>query len=331
MLNEKVEVDLSVAICTCNGGQRIGSVLERLTQQMGTEFINWEILIIDNNSTDNTHAVVLSYQSQQKGHYPLRYCFEVNQGLTFARARAIQEARGRLVGFIDDDNLPALDWVAKAHQFGIHHVQVGAFGGRVVGKFTTLIPAGFAKIQSLLALQDYGAVRCLLNPARMQLPSGAGLIVRRAAWLTSVPQKLTLKGRVGHSLLSGEDYEAVLHIYRQGWEIWYEPELEITHVIPEWRLRSPYLRAIAWGSGLVMCHLWMVGVARWKFPWVLCKTMLGNLRQVLCRLGQYRWRILTDWVTTVEITFFLAATISPLYFLYAQLRWSFAIFHNQQR
>lgn len=331
MPNGKNRVDVSVAICTYNGGQRITAVLDRLIQQTGIECITWEVLIIDNNSTDNTHSVVVEYQLQQKSRYQLRYCFEANQGLGFARARAIREAKGIWVGFIDDDNLPALDWIAKVYQFGSCHCQVGAFGGRVIGNYATLTPANFTKIQSLLALQDFGSVRCLLNPNRMQIPSGAGLVVQRAAWLASVPRVMSLKGRVGRSLLSGEDYEAILYMHYQGWEIWYEPELTIVHDIPEWRLQPSYLRAIAWGAGLVMCHLWMVGVARWKFPWILCKTLLGNLRQMFCRLAQYRHKLLTHWVASVEIIFFLAAAISPFYFLYTQVRWRFQTLHHHQR
>jgi glycosyltransferase involved in cell wall biosynthesis len=328
---ENNSVDFSVAICTYNGGQRISPVLNRLMQQVKTEFLNWEILIIDNNSTDDTPSVVFHYQAQLSSGFLLRYIREKNQGLAFARNRAVLEAKGELIGFIDDDNLPALDWVAKAYQFGTKHHHVGAYGGRVIGQFSTPPSANFEKIQSLLAFQNYGSVCCLLNSGKMQLPSGAGLIVRRTAWLGSVPQKPVLKGRLGDSFLAGEDYEAVLHLYHKGWEIWYEPELEVIHVIPDWRMQPAYLRSLAWGAGLVMCHLWMVGVPGWKFPWVFCKTMLGNLRQVLCRLAQYRLNLMTDWVNTVEITFFLAAAISPLYFLYTQVRWNSQIFPNQQR
>jgi hypothetical protein len=215
--------------------------------------------------------------------------------------------------------------------FGIRHPQVGAYGGRVLGQFAVSPPQDFDKICSLLALQDYGTASTQLKPKQLQLPSGAGLVFRKAAWQSSVPAQLQLMGRVQNSMLAGEDYEALLHMCHQGWEIWYEPELKIVHDIPEWRLQPSYLRAIAWGSGLVMCHLWMVGVARWKFPWILCKTLLGNLRQMFCRLTQYRHKLLTHWVASVEIIFFLAAAISPFYFLYTQVRWRFQILHHHQR
>jgi Glycosyl transferase family 2 len=317
-----IVVDFSIVICTYNGAERLFQVFDCLRHQIGIEQITWEILIVDNHSTDNTRAVVNYLQSLKLLDIPIRYSFEPQQGVAFARHRAIQEVRGELIGFIDDDNLPAPTWVVNAHKFGISHPQAGAYGGQVKGRFAVAPPHHFHRIASLLALQNYGPTRLPLNPKRMQLPSGAGLVIRKAAWQHSVPAQLQLIGRLQHSMLAGDDYEALLHIYCQGWEIWYDPELEIIHDIPEWRLQPSYLRAIAWGAGLAMCHLWMVGTARWKFPWVFCKTLLGNLRQVFCRLIQYRLKIWTDWVMVVEITFFLAAAISPLYFLYRQVQWN---------
>jgi cellulose synthase/poly-beta-1,6-N-acetylglucosamine synthase-like glycosyltransferase len=312
-------VDISIAICTYNGAERLSQVFDCLQQQVRTEGIAWEVLVVDNHSTDNTRAVVTHFQSLTKWDVPLRYIFEPRQGIAFARNRAIHEAQGKLIGFIDDDNLPSSTWVVNAHQFGTLHLHVGAYGGCVKGRFAIPPPQHFERISSLLALQDYGATSLPLNPERMQLPSGAGLVVRKIAWQSNVPTQPQLIGRVRGSMLAGDDYEALLHMHRQGWEIWYEPAMEIIHNIPAKRLQPSYLRAIAWGSGLVMCHLWMIGTAQWKCPWVCCKILLGNLRQVLVRLFLYRFKIWTDWVVVVEITFFLAAAISPLYFFYSQV------------
>lgn len=315
-------VDLSVAICTYNGAERLFQVFNCLWKQAGIEHIIWEILIVDNHSTDNTRAVVNHLQSLTRSNVPLRYFFEAQQGIAYARNRAINEAWGELIGFIDDDNLPSPSWVANAYKFGTHHPHVGAYGSCVKGRFAIPPPRHFERISSFLALQDYGAVSFPLDPERMQLPCGAGLVVRKVAWQSSVPSRPQLIGRVWGSMLAGDDYEALLHMHHQGWKIWYEPTLEVTHDIPSQRLHPSYLRAIAWGAGLVMCHLWMVGVARWKFPWICCKTSLGNLRQVFCRFLQYFLHPLPHEVVMVEMTFFLAAAISPLYFLHTRVPWN---------
>ncbi|NEO81534.1 glycosyltransferase, partial [Moorena sp. SIO4G3] len=104
-------IDFTVAICTYNGETRLPQVLKRLLYQIKTDHFAWEILIIDNNSTDNTSKIVEEYQSHP-GAYPIRYYFEPKQGIAFARRRAIQESKGEYVGFLDDDNLPTSDWVS---------------------------------------------------------------------------------------------------------------------------------------------------------------------------------------------------------------------------
>jgi glycosyltransferase involved in cell wall biosynthesis len=92
---------VTIAIPTYNGADRLPLILERLRSQTATESIQWEILIVDNNSTDDTAAVVQKHQENWPYPYPLKYCFEPEQGAAFARQRAIQEAEGELVGFLD--------------------------------------------------------------------------------------------------------------------------------------------------------------------------------------------------------------------------------------
>ena len=110
-------IDFTVAICTYNGEKRLPAVLERLRSQINTEQISWEIVVIDNNSTDKTTNLIQEYQSDWPQAYPIKYYFEPAQGLAFARQLAVQEANGTLVGFLDDDNLATPDWVAEAYAF----------------------------------------------------------------------------------------------------------------------------------------------------------------------------------------------------------------------
>ena len=100
-------IDFTIAICTYNGAQRIPRVLEHLCRQKQTHNINWEILIIDNNSQDNTAAIRRTIPTTMEATTALRYCFEPKQGLAYARRLAIKEARGEWIGFLDDDNWPS--------------------------------------------------------------------------------------------------------------------------------------------------------------------------------------------------------------------------------
>lgn len=130
-----IYIHFTVAIPTYNGESRLPEVLDRLRSQLHIEIFSWEIIVVDNNSTDRTAEVVQTYQASWQCPYPLRYYFEAQQGAAFARARAIKEAQGALIGFLDDDNLPAPNWVSAAYSFGQEHPSVGAYGSQIHGIF----------------------------------------------------------------------------------------------------------------------------------------------------------------------------------------------------
>ena len=114
-------LNFSVAIRTYNGEKYLPLLLEKLRSQVNTENISWEIVIVDNNSTDNTTRIIQEYQLDWPESYPIHYFFEPQQGACYARQRAMKEAKGSLVGFLNDDNLPSPDWVASAYVFGQSH------------------------------------------------------------------------------------------------------------------------------------------------------------------------------------------------------------------
>ena len=97
-------VDFSVAIPTYNGAKTLPLVLERLRSQINLDKITWEVIVVDNNSTDETAQVVQTFQENWTLQSQLRYCCETQQGLSYARQRAVKEANGRFIGFLDDDN-----------------------------------------------------------------------------------------------------------------------------------------------------------------------------------------------------------------------------------
>lgn len=171
----------------------MGEVLRHLYAQQGTEKFGWEIIVVDNNSSDQTKETVEYYQSVWRGSVPLRYCFESKQGLAFARQRAVEEARGELIGFLDDDNLPEPNWVAEAFSFAQNQPKAGAYGSYIVGEFETKPPENFERIASLLALTNRGDKALFYYPGKKVLPPGAGLVVKKQAWLENVPKSCFYK------------------------------------------------------------------------------------------------------------------------------------------
>lgn len=306
-------MDFTVAIPTYNGASRLPKVLEKLKEQTGIENISWEIIIVDNNSSDDTAKVVKEYQAKWSKYLPLKYFFEPKQGLAFARQRAVTEAGGTWIGFIDDDNLPAHDWVENAYNFAKQYPKAGAVSGQIHANFEIKPPDNFKKIETFLAIREHGSKPFMFDPDNLRLPPGAGLVVRKQAWCESVPSRLTLLGRVGNAVVAGEDYEVLLYMHKSAWEIWYNPAMHINHQIPRHRLEREYLIPIARGIGLATCQLRLINAKTWEKPLIVLRTLLGNLRRLLRHWLQYGAQVKTELVPAFEMEFYWGSFISPFY------------------
>lgn len=307
-------VDITVAIPTYNGATRIPAVVDRLREQTNTEQFSWEILVVDNNSSDDTAKIVQQYQADWSSSHPLRYCFAPEPGLAFARQKAVEEARGTFVCFLDDDTLPAPDWVASAWAFGQEHPRAGAFGGQIHGDFEVEPPENFERIKSFLAIKERGSKAHLYDPDNLNLPPGAGLVVRKQTWLDCVPPRLVRTER------GGNDFEISLHMHRAGWEIWYNPAMHLYHQIPRWRLEKGYLLSLSRTVGLCICELRLIKAKSWQKPIVMARIVLGNLRRTISHLLKYRRQVKTDLVAACELEFFLSSLASPFYYLKKQMQ-----------
>ena len=314
-----MSIDFTVVIPTYNGASRLPQVLEKLQAQTNIEHLNWEIIIVDNNSSDGTAKLVQEYHKGWKYPFELRYVFEPEQGLAFARATGVKEAKGKLVGFLDDDNLPALSWISAACIFGQEHTNSGAFASQIHGLFEVEPSDSLKKIIFYLAINERGSEQMLYEPSKKGVPPGAGLVVRRQVWLDCVPNRLLLIGRVGKSMLAGEDAEALLYIYRAGWEIWYNPAMEIEHIIPKWRLEKNYLILLMRGIGLSRYYIRMLMLKQWQYFFASFIYIINDARKlVLYFIRYYRQVITGDTVATCEIELLTSTLISPLYLLWVQ-------------
>jgi glycosyltransferase involved in cell wall biosynthesis len=305
--------DFTVAIPTYNGAERVPKVLDRLRSQLGTESLNWEIIVVDNNSSDTTAQVVKSYQENWNLPYGLVYILEQKQGATFARHRAIEAATSELIGFLDDDNLPRENWVINAYKFGIEHPEIGAFNGKIHGKYIAPPPPNFERIAAYLAIRDHGETDHSFAPERIHLPPGAGLIIRRQAWLDSVPSSPKVLGNTAGKIARGEDYEPLLYMHKAGWKIWYTPSLEIDHEIPPWRLERKYLLNLSQSCGLATYNLAIINASSKQKFILFLRTIYGNFKRIIKHLLRYNLAGKRDFVSDCELIFLWGCMVSPFY------------------
>ncbi|MBD2291994.1 glycosyltransferase family 2 protein [Anabaena sphaerica FACHB-251] len=303
-------VNFTVAICTYNGEKRILDVLEKLRSQSGTEELAWEILIIDNNSTDNTAEVVQKYISNWGETYPLKYCFEAEQGLAFARRCAIREAKSDLIGFLDDDNLPYPNWVAEAYKFGQAHANAGAYGGQIHGKFEVEPPPGFERIARFFAILEgnktYSYNEKYPSTKKRMFPPGAGIVIRKEAWLESVPEQPLLPQ-------TNEDLEMLNYIWQKGWQLWFNAEMELDHLIPKSRFEKEYLIKFFRQNGLCRYYYRMLNYQPWQRPIMSIIYMINDFRKAITFYIRNKNYLKTDVVAIGEMELLLTISLSPFY------------------
>jgi glycosyltransferase involved in cell wall biosynthesis len=309
-------IDITVAVPTYNGADRLPQLLASLRAQINTEGIRWEVLIVDNNSQDNTDAILQQLQTNWLPEVPLRYIFEARQGAAFARQSALREAKGIWVAFVDDDVRPEANWLAVAHQFSQNNPKMGAFSGKIYGSYEVTPPHGFEKIQQFLAIRDHGNAPKTFAPQNLQLPPAASLAIRRKAWLAAVPPEPKLTGKLPGLLVQGDDYEPLLYLHKAGWEIWYVPDLCVHHQIPQNRFNRQYLLELGKGCGLATYSLACILTPRWQRPWLLIRTILGNIRRLTQLYWVHRNQVSDDLVPAFLCQFYWGSLMSPFLAFY---------------
>ena len=290
-------MDVSVGICTYNGAGRIPDVLDHLRVQQGTQDIQWEVIVVDNNSSDNTKEVVQQYQEHWVEGVPLRYCFEPRQGKSFAMECAVETARGTWIAFLDDDNLPAPEWVAEAYGFAREHPGAGAFGGQIHGLFDHEPTATFGLVQSLFAINERTKEVCytLNNSITFGAP-GAGLWIRKEAWIQSIPngglsQRGTISNKRGEV---GEDFEIQWHLYNNDWDVWHNPRMHMHHKIPSSRLDEEYLHGFFKAIGRSRHHIRMLRYPPWQRPFATMAYLVSDIGKLVKLLWEYRSKTWSD-------------------------------------
>ena len=130
---------ITLAICTFNRCRSLAGTLGYLASQSSVDWSGIEVIVVDNNCTDGTAAVV----EEAGSRLPIRRVVETAQGLSHARNRAIAEARGDWVIFVDDDVILERSWLSAYHRGLLDFNDAGFAGGRVVPEWHGMCPRWF--------------------------------------------------------------------------------------------------------------------------------------------------------------------------------------------
>jgi glucosyl-dolichyl phosphate glucuronosyltransferase len=214
---------------------------------------HWEVIVVDNNSPDETRAVVESAAA----NFPveLRYVFEQQQGRSPALNAGIRAARGEIIATTDDDVRVPPDWLNRAAE-GLERLQADYVGGRVLpiwgGPKPAWIPDHGGRQWAVIALLDYGPEPIALGS---RVPLGVNMAFRRSAF-----ERAGLfdpdTGRRAGTLLGQEVREWCIRARQAGLRGYYVPGMEVRHIIPAERLRKAYFRRWFYWRGISRARLY---------------------------------------------------------------------------
>jgi glycosyltransferase involved in cell wall biosynthesis len=220
--------------------------------------IPWEVIVVDNNSTDNTQQVAAQTWQLHTTAVPLQVVTETKPGLVYARKKGYATARYDLLLYCDDDNSLQPDYLQQAFHIMQQQPQTGLLGGQSVAVSTVSLPWWFAQFDYAYAVGKQLPQSGLAN--QRNYVTGAGVVIRRQVFdkLYAAGFEPILTGRKGNTIASGEDSEICLLAKMLGYDLYYDERLFYEHHLAASRLNWPYCsKMIAQGFAIPQLYFYM--------------------------------------------------------------------------
>jgi hypothetical protein len=249
-------IDYSIVVCTYNPDERIFKRCLKAIYNLDVTGIMTELIVVDNNS--HVPVETLSYVRNFLGKIPgMKIIMVPAQGVRYARMAAIEKAAGRYIVYFDFDNEPENDYLQELKKLNQQYPEVAALGpGDVTVDFIDPVDT---KIENYarIAFQERHETSIKFSGKREWqncYPFGTGLctlsfLLKEFVQLAK-KEKLTMPGRTGDKLSSGEDTQMVLLCISKGYFAGVSPTLRLKHIIPSARANENYLKKLAYGTGL---------------------------------------------------------------------------------
>ena len=236
---------ISVVVCTY---KRVDFLVKCLVALAEQDFPKneYEIVLINNNSPDNTDQVCREFIASNPSLH-IQYYIETQQGLSYARNRGIELSKGEIVIFLDDDAIARPGYLQKMNLFFDTYPQAVACGGRIYPLFESERPKWMSKyLLSLTASINMGDQ--VKKFSRKKYPVGANMAFKKFVFEKYGMFDVNL-GRRGDNLEGSEEKAIFYQLYRDNICVYYVPDAIVDHAIPDKRLTYDYFKRLAEGVG----------------------------------------------------------------------------------
>lgn len=235
-------IGLSIIVATYNRSAYLLRTLDSLARQtLSPE--RFEIVVVDNNSTDDTPAVCEAF-AKAHPELRLRRVMESSQGISFARNRGIAESRGACIVFIDDDEEAGMRWAESYFRFFDEHPGFDAAGGAVVPVYEAPLPRWYSHYieKMITGVMDMGP---RIVPFRGKRYPGVGNSGFRRSLFDRFGNFDTALGRSGTNPMGGEEKDFAARLRAGGVRYYYIPDAEIYHITPAYKLSETYFARLS--------------------------------------------------------------------------------------
>lgn len=233
---------ITVILCTYNRCQYLKTALDSVAASILPESVSWDVLVVDNNSNDQTREVVKQYCIKYPEHF--KYLFEPQPGKSYALNAGIRKSAGDVLAFMDDDVTVEPTWLQKLTESLHNNNDWAGAGGRIILQWPSAVPKWLA-MEGPLARHgfpgfDQGAEPIeLLGP-----PFGTNMAFRKTMFEKHGGFRLDL-GPSPHNEIRNEDTEYGRRLISAGERIRYEPRAIVYHPVPAEKLYKKHF--LKWG------------------------------------------------------------------------------------
>jgi glycosyltransferase involved in cell wall biosynthesis len=242
-------IKITIAICTWNRSNLLDQALQKLTELIIPENISLEIIVVNNNCTDDTPKIINSFEKK----LPIKQVFEPKPGLSNARNKAVKEATGEYIIWTDDDTLVDKNWIQAYSTFFIDNPDIIVFGGPVIPYYECPPPMwlknGINIVADAFALRNLGNKPIPFTPYTECLPFGANYAIR-----LDIQKQYSYSpdlGRQPNNInLLGEETQVINKILEKGNKSLWVPSAIVKHRIPANRQTLKYIYDYYIGKGI---------------------------------------------------------------------------------
>jgi glycosyltransferase involved in cell wall biosynthesis len=237
---------VSVLICTFNGGRNLPETLSHLSRQRVSSELEWEILLIDNASTDDTAQMAVQTWINLKSLIPFKVLPEPRPGKNNAIDTGLLKARYKYAIICDDDNWLEENYVQTAFETISGNARIGMLGGRGIPVFEGKKPVWFDQFENYYAVGRQNLISGEVTTSKGFL-WGAGAVINREAYFKLLRAGFSriITYQKYPEIARGEDIELCMAIRLAGYKIWFDEQLIFWHYISKPKLTWSYLTRLA--------------------------------------------------------------------------------------